>query len=161
MNEFTVPDRLKWLAVTIAVAVAAVPLSFLLWRTPAGVATPPPSLLLLFIPIGVVIPSLALGIGVAFMLFGKRFVRTGSAPGLSRASFVSIGWLLTSWWPHANFHRIANGWANLLLVDYFFHTTAIIAAVVIAAYFLAVVRERQEAGQTETDTSNLASSSRA
>ena len=112
-------------------------------------------------PIGVVIPALSLGLGVAFLLLGRRLVTTEGSPGLSIATFLSVAWLLISWWPHANFHRIANGWANLLLVDYFFHTTAIIAAVVIAAYFLAVVRERQEAGQTGTDTSNLASSSRA
>ena len=59
MNEFTRADRIKWIAVTIGVAAAAVPLSFVLWRTPPGVATPPPSLLPFFIPIGMVIPAVA------------------------------------------------------------------------------------------------------
>jgi hypothetical protein len=161
MNEFTLADRLKWCAVAAFVAAAAVPLSFVLWQTPPGVATPPAALLPLFIPIGVVIPSISLGLGVAFMLFGWRLLRTDGAPALSRATFVSIGWLLGNWWPHANFHRVANGWADLLLVDYFFHTTVIIATVVVAAYFLSVVRERQGTGEIETGDHGLASTSSA
>lgn len=161
MNEFRRADRLKWLAVTAVVAAAAAPLSFVLWRTPPGVATPPPGLLPFFIPIGVVIPSLAFGLGVAFLLFGGRLVLATGAPTLSRAAFVSVVWLLTNWWPHTNFHRVADGWANILLVDYFFHSTAIIATGVVAAYFLRVVGERRGFGQIETEARDLASTSRA
>jgi hypothetical protein len=146
MNEFTVTDRLKWFAVTVVVAAAAVPLSFVLWRTPPGVAAPPPSLLPFFVPIGVVIPALSLGFGVAFMLFGARLVRTGPATAMSRASFVSVWWLLVNWWPHANFHRVSSGWANVVVIDYFFHTTVIVATGVVAVFFLSVLRERQVAG---------------
>ena len=159
MNQFTLADRLRWFAVAAGVAAAAVPLSFLLWRTSPGVATPPPSLLPLFLPIGVVIPALSFGLGTAFLVFGRRLLPTGGAPALSRASFLSITWLLASWWPHANFHRVAGGWTNLLLVDYFFHTTAIIATAIVAAYFLKAVRERQGTSQSETDVHGLASAS--
>ena len=157
MNNFTVADRLRWFAVTLIVAGAAVPLSFVLWRTPPGVATPPAGLLPFFVLIGVVIPALSLGLGVAFVLFGRKLLPTNQPSALSSASFVSIAWLLVNWWPHSNFHRVANGWANVVLIDYVFHTTVIIASCVLAAFFLSVMRERQGAGQIETGIRDLES----
>ena len=147
MTKFTVDSPLGWIAVTIVVAAAAVPLSFVFWPTPLGVATPPPSMLPLFMPIAVVIPALSLGLGVAFMLFGRKLLSAAGASPLSRGAFFSIGWLLINWWPHSNFHRVANGWTNIVVVDYFFHTTVIVASCVVAAFFLSVVRERHEAGE--------------
>ena len=157
MNNFTIADRLRWLAVTVVVAAVAVPLSFILWRTPSGVAIPPPSILPFFVPIGVVIPALSLGLGVAFVLFGRKLLLTNQPPALSSASFVSISWLLVNWWPHSNFHRVANGWANVVVIDYVFHTTVIIATCVVATFFLSVMRERQGAGQIETGIRDLES----
>jgi hypothetical protein len=151
MNELTPSDRFKWVAVTIGVAAVAIPLSFVLWRTPPGVATPPPNLLPIFLPIGVVIPALAFGFGMAFLLFGWRLLRVNGAPGLARAAYISIGWLLLNWWPHSNFHRVANGWTNIVVVDYVFHTTVIIATYVVAAFFLRAVRVREAAGNTSRD----------
>ena len=145
MNDFTPADRLKWLAVTVVVAAAAVPLSFLLWRTPPGVATPPSDILPFLVPIGVVVPALSLGFGVAFMLFGRNLLRTAKPSGLSRASFVGIWWLLVNWWPHSNFHRVASGWANIVVIDYVFHTTVIIATCVVAAFFVSAMRQRRDA----------------
>lgn len=155
MNEFTVMDRLRWLAVTAVVAAAAVPLSFLLWRTPPGVAGPPPSMLPILLPVEVVIPSLSLGLGVAFMLFGRKLFRAGRMPALSRASFLSIWWLLVNWWPHSNFHRVSSGWGSLALIDYVFHATVIIATCVVAAFFVAVMRERQGTTRLDPGTRDL------
>lgn len=115
----------------------------------------------LFIPVGVVIPALAFGFGVAFLLFGRKLLRTDGAPALSRAAFVSIGWLLLNWWPHSNFHRVANGWANVVVVDYVFHVTVIAATYVVAVFFLALIRERQRAGQIGSGAHDLASRSSA
>jgi hypothetical protein len=159
MNEFTRADWLKWASITVGVAAAAVPLSFLLWRTPPGVATPPASILPVLIPIAVVIPALSFGLGVAFILFGRHLIRVARPSVLSRASFVSIGWLLTNWWPHSNFHRVSDGWANLVVVDYFFHTTVIIGSCIVAVFFLTVIRERQGAGQINPSARDLASAS--
>jgi hypothetical protein len=144
MSKLAVAGPLRWIAVTVIVATAAVPLSFLFWPTPHGVATPPPSMLPLFIPIAVVIPALSLGLGVAFMLFGRRLLSAAGASALSRGAFFSIGWLLINWWPHSNFHRVANGWTNIVVIDYFFHTTVIVASCVVAVYFLSVVHERHQ-----------------
>ena len=157
MNEFTRADWLKWALVAVGVAAAAVPLSFLLWRTPPGAAAPPSSMLPVFIPIAVVIPALSFGLGVAFILFGRQLMSAVRPSLLSRASFVSIGWLLTNWWPHSNFHRVSNGWANLVAIDYFFHTSVIVATCIVAVFFLTVVRERQGAGLVKQSARELAS----
>lgn len=147
MNEFTRADWLRWASVTVGVSAVAVPLSFLLWRTPPGAAMPPAGILPALIPIAVVIPALSFGLGVAFMLFGRKIIHSRQQSTLSRAAFVSIVWLLTNWWPHSNFHRVSNGWTNLLVVDYFFHTTVIVASCIIAAFFLIVIGERRPVGQ--------------
>jgi hypothetical protein len=147
MSKFTVDSPLRWIAVIAVVAAAAVPLSFVLWPTPDGAAAPPPSMLPLFIPIAVVIPALSLGLGVAFMLFGRRLLSATRSSALSRGAFFSIGWLLVNWWPHSNFHRVANGWTNIVLIDYFFHTTVIVASCVVAAFFLSATREQQVASE--------------
>ncbi|MHB8611979.1 MAG: hypothetical protein ACYDAL_06070 [Candidatus Dormibacteraceae bacterium] len=147
MSKFTVDSPLKWIAVIAVVAAAAVPLSLQLWPAPVGAATPPLSMLPLFITIAVIIPALSLGLGVAFMLFGKNLLSAAGVPTLSRGAFFSIGWLLINWWPHSNFHRVANGWTNIVLIDYFFHTTVIVASSVVAAFFLSVIRERRDAGE--------------
>jgi hypothetical protein len=137
----------------------AIPLSFFLWQTPPGVATPPAGILPVLIPIAVVIPALSFGLGVAFMLFGRSLMGANRPSALSRAAFISIGWLLTNWWPHSNFHRVSNGWANLVLVDYVFHTTVIIATCVVAVFFLTVVRDQHRSGQIESGARDLASAS--
>ena len=134
---------LKSLAVAVLTAAAAVPLSFLLWRTPAGAATPPTTVLLLLLPVTVVMPSIAFGLGLAFLLFGRQLVAAGGSRALSRAAYLGVAWLLMNWWPHSNFHRAASGWTAILLVDYVFHTTAIAAAGIVAIYFLRVLNERR------------------
>lgn len=152
MSEFTVRDRLRWLGVTLVVAAAAVPLSFVLWRTPPGVAGPPPGMLPILLPVEVVVPALSLGLGVAFMLFGRKLLSAHRASPLSRASFLSIWWLLVNWWPHSNFHRVSNGWASLAVIDYVFHTTVIVATCVVAVFFLSVMRERQDLTRVNSGT---------
>lgn len=142
MNELTRPAWRRWLLVTGVAAVAAVPLSFVLWHAPSGAVAPPSGLLPYFVAITVVIPSLSFGFGVAFLVLGRKLVHLNGAARLSRASFLSIGWLLVNWWPHSNFHRVASGWANIVLVDYFFHTTVIIATCVVAAFYLKTVRQQ-------------------
>jgi len=151
MNEFTLPAWLRWLLVSGLAAIAAVPLSFVIWRAPSGAVAPPSSLLPYFVAIAVVIPALAFGFGVAFLLLGRKLVHLERAPRLSRAAFLGIGWLLVNWWPHSNFHRVASGWTEIALVDYFFHTTVIIATCVVAAFYLKIVSERQATARVEAE----------
>lgn len=157
MNEFSRAEWLRWASVAVVVTAVAVPLSFLLWRTPPGAATPPAGILPALFPIAVFIPALSFGLGASFLLFGRKLIQGSRPSTLSRAAFVSIVWLLTNWWPHSNFHRVSDGWTNLLAVDYFFHTTVIVASCVIAAFFLNVIRDGRRAGRVEGGAQDLAS----
>lgn len=138
--------ELRWPAVAVPVAVVAAPLSFVLWPAPAGASLPPPSLLPALVAIGVVVPAMAFGAGVAFALFGRPLLDGGASPNLSMAAYVSITWLLVNWWPHSNFHRVAQGWPSIIAIDLVFHTTVIAATVVVAAYCLESARRRSVAG---------------
>ena len=80
----------------------------------------------------VVIPALSFGFGVAFLFFGRKLLSGDRPSALSRGSFVSIWWLLVNWWPHSNFHRVSSGWTNIVVIDYFFHTTVIVATCVMS-----------------------------
>ena len=135
---------LIWPLVTLPVAALATPLSFVLWRTPPGAATAPNSVIPLMLPVEVVIPAVAFGLGIAFLLVGRPLVRRNDAPRLSRAAHAGIAWLLLNWWPHSNFHRVAQGWTSLLAVDYVFHITVIASTVVVAAYFIVAMRGPRE-----------------
>lgn len=157
MNLPMLPDPRKWLMVAAPVAVAAIPLSFILWRTPAGAAAPPSTVLPFLVAIGVVIPALSFGMGVAFLLLARGLVDEGRAAGLSRAAYFSIGWLLTNWWPHSNFHRVSTGWTNLMLVDYFFHTTVIVASGIVAVFFWRVAAGRLASERAGTEAHAAAS----
>ncbi len=143
----TAPHRawIKPLAIALPVALAACPLSFVLWRTPPGASTPPPTLLPPVVAIEVVIPALAFGAGVAFLLYGRALLDGVQSGALGRGAFISIGWLLMNWWPHSNFHRVAVGWNEILLVDLLFHTTVILAGGVVALAFIAALREERPA----------------
>lgn len=90
------------------------------------------------------VESVALGLGVAFLIFGWPLVRRVVGPhrGLALGAYVSSGWLLTNWWLHDNLH-IANGMNinGLIAIDYAFHTTLIAAGAVVAWALVQSIRE--------------------
>ena len=60
--------------------------------------------------------------------------------------YLSIGYLMVSWWPHNNMH-VHNGPNNLqgmIYIDYLFHLPSMIAALVVAYCFFSLLRERDE-----------------
>lgn len=94
----------------------------------------------LFIALGGV-EALALGLGVAFLLFGYSAIQTGTSKRLARAAHLSIAWFLMNWWAHDSLHLHIGFRLNALLaVEYGFHFTLIIAGVILARFFLAVAR---------------------
>ncbi len=137
---------LKWPAVAAPAAVVVAPLSFVLWPPPAGVSSPPPAVLTALVAIAVVIPAVAFGVGIAFALFGRPLLDGATSPALSRATYLSITWLLINWWPHSNFHRVAQGWPSIIAIDFVFHTTVIAASIIVAAYCLESARHRPVVG---------------
>lgn len=82
--------------------------------------------------------AVALGIGVVFLLSGWRFVErlTALPPWVRWASYLSVGWLLVSWWPHDNLHihHALNLWP-LITIEYVFHVSLMASGAILAYAF--------------------------
>ena len=104
--------------------------------TPAGAQVP------LFMLLGAA-EALALGVSVSFLLFGYSSLKMNAtvSPSLTRATHLSIVWLLGNWWAHDSLHQ-HNGMnlSGLLRIEYGFHITLIIAGLMLVRFFLAVTR---------------------
>jgi hypothetical protein len=98
----------------------------------------------LFLAVG---DALLLGLGVSFLLFGFPVMRKVSPDSKLRAwtMYLSIGYLMVSWWPHLNLHA-HNGLnlQGLLYIDYFFHLPLEIAGVALALCFISLMRSRTD-----------------
>jgi len=140
---------IKWLVLTLALAVIAFlaspngPLGGF-WRPSADFPQPTDAQLPLFILLNVA-ESLAFGFGISFLIFGYPLMQTilPASKGLTLAAYLSIAWLLLSWWPHDSLH-VANGlnMNGLLVIEYVFHVTLMVAGAILVYYFLALVRQR-------------------
>jgi hypothetical protein len=82
------------------------------------------------------------------LVFGFSAVR-GASPNsrlIAWAMYLSIGWLLVSWWPHGHLHQVmGENLQGLLYIEYGFHVTAIIAGLVLAYGFLLLLRQQSKA----------------
>ena len=142
----------KVAAITAAVAVPAFFLGPVLFP-PADIGVEPTSTQLpffLFLAIG---DAVLLGLGVSFLLFGLPVMRRVSPDSKVRAwtMYLSIGYLMVSWWPHLNLHT-HNGMnlQGLLYIDYFFHLPLEVAGVALALCFISLMRKRTT-GEVKTD----------
>jgi hypothetical protein len=146
-------QRITWIALTVLLGLAAFltgvngPLASLIgWHPAAGSPQPTAAQLPFFMVLGLA-EALALGFGVAFLVFGYPWMRAAAAAapgGLTRAAHLAIGWMLVNWWSHDSFH-VANGLdlSGLLLIEYGYHFTLIVAGTIAAAWFVTVVRGHQ------------------
>jgi hypothetical protein len=129
--------------VTVLIAVPAMMLGPVIWPPAEGGPEPTGGQLPFFIFLALV-ESVLLGLGISFLLFGLPAVRRVSPDSKARAwaMYLSIGWLMVSWWPHSNFH-ISNGdnMQGLLYIEYGFHFTLMIGALVLAYCFLSLLRQ--------------------
>lgn len=133
--------------VTVILGVAAIALGPIIWPVAQGGAHPTAGQLFFFVILEV-IQSLAFGLGVAFLLFGFSAVRRASPNSglVAWAMYLSIGWLLVSWWPHAHLHQVVGeNLQALLYIEYGFHVTAIIAGLVLAYGFVSLLRQQSKA----------------
>jgi hypothetical protein len=137
----------KVLLVTVLIAAPAMVLGPVFWPPAAGGPEPTGGQLPFFIFLALM-ESVLLGLGISFLLFGLPVVRAVSPDSKARAwaMYLSIGWLMVSWWPHDNLH-INNGdnLQGLLYIEYGFHFTLMIAALVLAYCFLSLIRQRGDA----------------
>ena len=136
----------KVLLVTVVVTIAAMVLGPIIWPIAEGGPEPTAGQLILFIVLEA-IQSLAIGAGVSFLLFGLSAVREVSPNSrlIAWAMYLSIGWLLVSWWPHSHLHQVVGeNLQGLLYIEYGFHVTSIAAAIVLAYCFLSLIRQRSD-----------------
>lgn len=131
---------------TSIVAIAAFvsfALSRVIWPDAPGGEPLPSGLLPFFILLGAV-SSVAFGLGIAVLVSGLPTFRrlTGLPVGLRDATWLSVVWILASWWPHENLHRVSgeHDFVGLLRIEYGFHVTLIAAACVIAYAFVRLAR---------------------
>ena len=136
----------KVLLVTVLIAAPAMVLGPVIWPPAEGGPEPTGGQLPFFIFLALM-ESVLLGLGISFLLFGLPVVRAVSPDSKARAwaMYLSIGWLMVSWWPHDNLH-IHNGdnLQKLLFIEYGFHFTLMIAALVLAYCFLSLIRQRSD-----------------
>ena len=127
----------KFTIITIVIAVITFGLSRIIWPDVEGAVAPTGGQLPLFIFLSA-LESLAFGVGVAFFTLGFKHMKELLPERKSSAlAFFAIVWLLVSWWPHDNMHRV-NGHDNLaglLKIEYIFHFTLILAGLILAYNF--------------------------
>ncbi len=127
--------------VVAAAGTAAFLLTPTLFPPNPSVAPPAAGLIPYFIALSV-IESLFFGVGVAFLLFGlPKMRRVARISGLSPwPSYLAIGYLTASWWPHLGMHQVAGlDFDKLIVVDYVFHLPYIVSAAVVAHFFYATL----------------------
>jgi hypothetical protein len=137
----------KVLLVTVVVAIPAFILGPIIWPpaegSPSPTATQIPFLLFLNL-----VQATVLGVGVSFLAFGLSVMRRISPDSKVRAwaMYLSIAYLMISWWPHINMHvhNAPDNLQGLIYIDYLFHLPSMIAALVLAYCFFSLLWERGE-----------------
>lgn len=115
------------------------PLGNILWAPEDNPVEPEGANLILLMVIGG-IEALAFGLGVTFLVFGRKHVQnlTMTRGGYATAVWLSISWLLVNWVPHTSLHmQVGNitaqsDYTGLVAIEYGFHLTLIIAGALLA-----------------------------
>jgi hypothetical protein len=124
------------LALVVVWTAASVPIGLAIWPPAAGA---PPGRLLPFFMIVSLFEGAAFGLGVVFLVFGRRLIGARRPlRSLTGAAYLSLAWLLLNWWPHDGLHRSGFGrtFAGVATIDMAFHTTLILGAAVVTVFFV-------------------------
>ncbi|MGI9599007.1 MAG: hypothetical protein ACR2QK_22780 [Acidimicrobiales bacterium] len=136
----------KWVAVIVAGTILAIllgangPLGGF-WGVETG-ETDPEGGILAGLILASIVESIAFGVGLAWIAFGRGLVKHVSRP-LAMATYVAVAWSLVSWAPHTAFHQslAAENWGGLLAVEWGFHITLVIGAFVVATFVWRILAE--------------------
>ena len=126
----------RFIIVSAIFAIASFLLTPFLWPNTSGNMGPGPNLLPFFI-IYSIFESITFGIGMAFLtIYWNRF-------SAHRLVFLSVVWMLVSWWPHDNFHRTLehDNFMGLLSLEYGFHATLIISGIILMRFLLKTIKK--------------------
>jgi hypothetical protein len=138
--------RKTWVKASLVAFLVAIPafmLGPIIWPPAEGSPSPTATQLpfLLFLNL---VQATVLGLGVAFLAFGLSAMRSISPGSKARAwaMYLSIAYLMLSWWPHINMH-VHNGTdlQGLIFIDYLFHLPSMVAALVLAHCFFSLLWE--------------------
>src|SRR5215212_2777966 len=148
---------MKVLVVTLIVAVPAMLLRPVIFPA-ADVGVEPTAGQMPYFLFLALTDAVLLGLGISFLLFGFPVMRKVSPDSKIRAwtMYLSIGYLMVSWWPHLNLHT-HNGMnlQGLLYIDYFFHLPLEVAGVALAVCFISLRRKRTTGEARAEEASSL------
>jgi hypothetical protein len=121
------------MGLTVVAAVGSFLLSRVIWPDAAGMPMPDSAQLPFLIGISV-IESIAFGIGIAFLVSMWPYMRGRET--WDWLTYISAAWLLVSWWPHDNMHRVnmMGDYWGLIRIEWLFHFTLIIAGIIVASF---------------------------
>lgn len=136
--------RTKAILLTFAVAIPAFLLIEVLFPPPPGPG--PSSSQVPFFVVLSALDSLLLGAGIAFIAFGSTAVRRAAPESRTRALaiYVTLAWLMVSWYPHLGLHASAFGsdFFGILVIDYIFHLPLLISPLVLVWGFAGLIHDR-------------------
>jgi hypothetical protein len=139
---------IKTSIITVLVGVPAFVLGPVIWPPAADAPVPSSTQLPFFMAVSAA-EALAFGLGISFLAFGLPLVRKVANGSRLRAwaMYLSISWLLVSWWPHDNMHiHNGNDLQGLLYIEYGFHVTLMAAGLVLAYSLLTMLRAGDAGG---------------
>ncbi len=128
--------RTKLITIAAVCTVGSFLLSRIIWPNDPGAVQPAGTLVPFFVIISI-LESIIFGIGVSFFVSGWKRAKELKMQGRSVwPVFIATTWVLISWWPHDNMHRVnpEGNFVGLLRIEYLFHVTLIIAGLIIAQY---------------------------
>lgn len=133
----------KILLITLIIGIPAFVLGPIIW--PPSPDIKPTSTELPFFIFLSIIEALLFGFGIAFIVYGWKYIKkiSSQSRNVAIAAFVSLAWLLVSWWPHDNSH-IHNGMdpLGLLYIEYIFHLTLIIASLILVYFAYLFMKDK-------------------
>lgn len=117
----------------VVIGLVALLLGHVIWPPHPGGPTPSVIQIALLLILDAV-QSLLFGLGVALLIWGWPLFKNlplQKAPAKTW-TFISVVWLLVSWWPHIGFHVSAGEdlW-SIIGIDYAFHFTVIAASLIV------------------------------
>lgn len=159
MERLGIPKGKFWL-LTLAIAVLAFALHKPLFidNQPAGGPDPQGAHLALFMVVSS-LSAIAMGLGVAILVFGGRVVRQLPQHLQRRGQIVRVClfWVVAPWWVHEGLH-ITTGEDNigrLIALEYGFHVTTYGAGIIAAAAVATIVVDLL-AGRAQTGSAPAA-----
>lgn len=85
--------------------------------------------------------ALLFGLGVSFVIYGWNILKKLPSKLTKIMLYVSIAWLLLSWWPHDSLHlSVGNNIRNQLMLEFIFHIPTMLAQICLVYALIALLQ---------------------